>query len=446
MNTVKIYKGLWRLPDVLDKQIPGILTVEKNKIVLETIDCVEIGSPIFRFVTKNVPFYDVIWGISSDAKKISIFNSYESISFNSDSHFPTAKYNAQFVTIGKHIKSLDQLGDYDIKAYFNELSYWFRANCIYLDCQENNYTCRTDIKNSNIVEAQIDDECNLKLRGEVNLTCNKAGMQIELEQFSTLNLVFSKSISIRDAKQKVAIFEQFLSFATLRSVQYDRFLLIEKHHNENQIIEIYETKEDWTNNSECFWEYLFVYETIKDSFPLIIKKWYAEKDIFPIRAHLIDSIRQKGSFCSIDFLITIQAVEGFYCRFRKDDEKLNKILNNLISEFSDISVLEFSDHDIVCIIDSRHYYSHLLPPGKKANVVDGYNLYILNHKLRKLLLCCILNFVGFNNKEINMIFSKSRNPYLRMINGRERELENEEPIELKGQIVSVTQTSEIITE
>ena len=103
MNTVKIYKGLWRLPDVLDKQIPGILTVEKNKIVLETIDCVEIGSPIFRFVTKNVPFYDVIWGISSDAKKISIFNSYESISFNSDSHFPTAKYNAQFVTIGKRI-------------------------------------------------------------------------------------------------------------------------------------------------------------------------------------------------------------------------------------------------------------------------------------------------------------------------------------------------------
>lgn len=99
MNTVKIYKGLWRLPDVLDKQIPGILTVEKNKIVLETIDCVEIGSPISRFVTKNVPFYDVIWGISSDAKKISIFNSYESISFNSDSHFPTAKYNAQFVTM-----------------------------------------------------------------------------------------------------------------------------------------------------------------------------------------------------------------------------------------------------------------------------------------------------------------------------------------------------------
>ena len=445
MNAVKTYKGLWWLPDIPDKQIPGILTVENDAIILETIGCMGIDSAIARFVEKNAPSYDVIWGMSSDAEEISIFNSHESVSLNSASSFPIAKYNAQVVTVGKHIKSLEQLGNYNVKVYFEELSYWARPNCLHFDNQDDKYMCIADSSYKNIVKTQIEDECILELRGEVKITCKKAGMQVELEQFSSLYFIFSRPISICDAKQKVFIFEQFLSFATLAPVQYDRFLLIEKYHHKSQVIEIYETKENNVNNSERFWEYLFVYETIKESFPLIIKKWYEEKNIFPIRAHLIDSIRQKGSFCSTDFLITVQAVEGFYCRFRKDKVDLSNILTNLKNEFSDISILEFSEHDIVCIRDSRHYYSHLLPPGKKVNVVDGYELYILNYKLRKLLLCCMLNFVGFSNEDINRIFSKSGNSYLQMINERERNLNNGKPIELNGQILSANQTSEIIS-
>lgn len=91
-------------------------------------------------------------------------------------------------------------------------------------------------------------------------------------------------------------------------------------------------------------------------------------------------------------------------------------MDNLKREFVDIQILELSDNDINCICDSSNYYSHLLPPGKKKHVVDGLELYDLNHKLRKLLLCSILNFVGFNNDEINVIFNKSNNSYLDMIN------------------------------
>ena len=105
-----------------------------------------------------------------------------------------------------------------------------------------------------------------------------------------------------------------------------------------------------------------------------------------------------------------------------------------------------SDPDIDYIRDSRHYYSHLLPPGKKPNVVDGHELYDLNHKLRKLLLCCILNFIGFNNNEINMIFSKSHNSYLRMISEKEREIKDKEPIIINGEILAVTQKTEVVPE
>lgn len=450
MGESKEIKGLWWLPNTSDNQIPGTLNIRNERIVLDTIGSLAEGDPILHFAAGKVPQYDVIWGISSDAKEVSLFNSCESMSFNTACPFPVAKYNVQVVAIGKHISSLDELGNYDIKAYFNELPYWFRPNCLHFDMQEKKYTFCVDLSNANHVIVQIDDDYTLSLEGETNISHDKTGMRIEVEQVSTLKFTFSNLISMRDAKYKIFVFEQFLSFATLAPVKYKRFLLIDKDkqsdRTKNSTIEIYDEKESTLSKPERFWEYLFVYETIKDSFPTIIKRWFTEKDMFPIRAHIIDSVGHKGAFCSTDFLTIIQAVEGFYCRFRKDGISLNKILSNLREEFKEISILKISDHDIDCIRDSRNYYSHLLLPGKKKNVVDGQELYDLNHKLRKLLLCCILNFIGFDNNEINMIFSKSHNSYLRMISGKEREIKDKEPIIINGEILAVTQKTEVVPE
>lgn len=69
-------------------------------------------------------------------------------------------------------------------------------------------------------------------------------------------------------------------------------------------------------------------------------KWYNDKeDIAPIRAHLIDSIQNTKIFSSIDFLIVVQALEGFCTRFRTE-ANLTKMLEAIISEFSDIDKLK----------------------------------------------------------------------------------------------------------
>lgn len=419
MEEKKEIKGMWWLPNTPEKQISGTLIIGNDEITLETIGYFDENNPIIHLATQQVPHYDVIWGISSDAKKISLFNSYESISFNTACPFPLAKYNIQIVAVGKHIKSLNELGNYDIKAYFKELPYWFRPNCIHFDGEEKKYNYVVDFKKANHTTIKIDDNCILRLEGETNISNDKFGMRVQIKQTSTLKFELSAPISIRDAQHQIFIFEQFLSFATLSSVHTKQLLLIDNDKKtdptQNYTIEIYDKKEKASSKPERFGKYLFVYETIKDAFPAIIKKWYAEKDFSPIRAHLIDSIRHTGLFCSTDFLNIAQAVDGFYCRFRKDGVGLREILDNLRREFVDIQILELSDNDINCICDSRNYYSHLLPPGKKKHVVDGLELYNLNHKLRKLLLCCILNFVGFNNDEINVIFNKSNNPCLDMI-------------------------------
>ena len=435
MDTRKDFKGLWWIPEDIENQVSGILIVKKNKIVLETIGVFGSDSPIDHFAGGNVFQYDVIWGFSSEAKEISIFNCYESMSLNTDCPFPVAKYSVQVVAVGKHIKSLSEAGNYDVKAYIEELSYWFRPDCLHSNYDKQKYTWCANFDKTHHITTQIEDGCNIDIQGEVQFSHNKTGMRVEIEQMSTLNFVFSKPISMRDAQHKTFIFEQFLSFATLTPVQCDRLLLIDKDKKsdltENWTIDIFDKREDRTDNPEHFWEYLFVYDTIKESFPSIICKWYAEKEMFPIRAHLIDSLEHRRIFCSTDFLTVAQAVEGYYCRFKQDGLGLKTILAKLREDFADITILEMSDQDINRIVDSRHYYSHLLPPGKKPNVVDGHELYNLNHKLRKLLLCCILKFVGFNNGEINSIFSKSHNSFLRMISAEERKIKDEEPNEIE---------------
>lgn len=120
----------------------------------------------------------------------------------------------------------------------------------------------------------------------------------------------------------------------------------------------------------------------------------------------------------------VQALEGYCTRFRKEKIKeikvlnpkykvsLKDMLNILISEF--ICIDKVKD-DSVCleqVVDSRHYYSHFMEKSKKPNTLDGKELYDLTHKLRKLLICCILQFIGFEYKKINDIFNKSNSSIL----------------------------------
>jgi hypothetical protein len=93
------------------------------------------------------------------------------------------------------------------------------------------------------------------------------------------------------------------------------FALIDKdvqlhQQGSNQIV-IYDHKSLNGKISNKFSEYLFNYNTIKESFPDVIRKWYAEDKLAPVRAHLIDSINHKVVFTPNDFLIVIQAIEGY---------------------------------------------------------------------------------------------------------------------------------------
>lgn len=118
-------------------------------------------------------------------------------------------------------------------------------------------------------------------------------------------------------------------------------------------------------------------------------------------------------------MIIMQAVEGFWWRFRDESYHtrnsipktkntfIGTILNELLAEFNDVSLLKKCEINIEAIVDSRHYYSHFLPLSKRPNKLEGWPLMKQAKYLRVLLICCVLSFIGFENSQINTIFEKS---------------------------------------
>lgn len=228
--------------------------------------------------------------------------------------------------------------------------------------------------------------------------------------------------SIKEYLSDIFLYEQFLSFATLEAVAcskiylYDRDLYQElengkKIYHPVELIYIQLGNENDATHTEKY-NFLFDYHTIEHQYSQIIQKWFTEKeDIAPIRTHLVESIKHKNIFSSIDFLIVVQALEGFCTRFRKEDS-LSNMLQDIIEEFSCIDKIKNDDIIINEVVNSRHYYSHFMERSKKKHILDGQELYDLTHKLRKLLICCVLHFIGFNYPQINEILNKSNSRLL----------------------------------
>lgn len=419
MLTTQTYMGKWWLPNKEEETISGVLTInEDGESILETIGLFEADN-LAKHFDNNKSVTPVIWGVLSNNKAVSLLSCRNGFNLNLSCSFGVGKFTPRVLVMGKHLHSWDDLGEFDVYARFKELSLWKLSRSIKQTISPNQKDVTTTLVDSNPVTVEIKENTKLQLESDVKYSSEKYLQSVNMSQGTALRFIHSNPISLQDAHRELFVFEQFLSFATLSHVQYAQFQIIDKgkisEDNPYPTIDIYEKREQLRVNDN-FWNYLFTYDTIKDEFPRIIQKWYSERDLNLIRNHLIESVCNKSFFISNLFLLVIQALDGFYCRFRKDNVDFRVWLSALTKEFENINKVEkFTEEDIKMIHDTRDFYSHLLPEGKKKHVATERELECLTFKLRKLLLCCILNFVGFDNSEIDNIFRKSNSLYLNVV-------------------------------
>jgi len=419
------YKGFWSLPNKEENRIPGILYFEaNNKIRLELIGGFETDiEEIF-----NTKTTEAILGITGKNEKISLLicHGYSSLTFPSE--FQTTNYTCQYFIKGKHLFSIDELTFNKIQVDLTSLYEWHPSGIIRntIEFSKDGKPFKTIVsinENDSWEEiVLIDSEYTLKIFGVGNFNGSYDNSTYDFSQNTILEIEHNnEKRSFGEFLNKVEIFKQFLSLATLSPLNYTEITLFDTSDFQElkdgkriltPILISFIEKEKASIKNDSF-RFLFTYADIKPVFSDIITKWYNSKeDLAPIRSHLIASIKPKIIFTSLDFLIIVQSIEGYHRRFIKKKIKvpqgkseLNLRLSEIIIMFDGIDKIKKEPINLVQVVNSRNYYSHFYE--RDENVLQGKELYFLTKQLRILLICCVLNLIGFEVALINKLLNKN---------------------------------------
>lgn len=427
MNTeVMLYKGYWWLPSRPDNQVAGVMNVESDgKIVLELLGA--LWDESLEDLFKN-HHEDVILGRcyapNNHMKDISLLNCRSSTIQNLGSSFSIIRYTCRYVLIGIHIESMDEPSFFEADVFIDELVHWCPPDNIYAVYRDDSISLNIELPKGEkpiISGVKLEDGICLNLVKTVNFDPDYP--KVNIEQLTYLELK-KEGISAREVIADIIKFEEFLSLATLSyTVEHKKIVLrsrlrkqeLEKgepfYHPIELVTYLYRSELPLDNNPH---DYLFYYKDAETLYGKMIKRFYTEPRIRQIWNNLISSFERKRVYSSNDFLVVAQALDGFSIRFRNESGFLDQ-LKSLRNEFNDIDKVSLTDEDLEATKGSRHYYSHILKLEEKdkKNALDGVDLLNLTQKLRVLLICCAMNFLGFDNQKINFLLNNCSNSILR---------------------------------
>jgi len=417
------HKGFWFLPENIENKVPGILYFEKNKeIRLELIGGFETNVKDVILNILDNKAVEIIHGVNNKNEKISLLFCNGQSNINFPSQFQTTNYFCQYFIKGKHLLDIHELTFDKIQADLTNLYEWLPLGAL-----KNKISFSKDNKPYQIVvsldkndswekDFEIGSDYELKIFGFGNFGSSFDNSEYHFFQNTNVEITHKNSKkSFAELLDKLGLFRQFLSLATLSSLNFRELTLFDNSDfhefkngdKETNRVSLYfiEDKEITAINKSH--HFLFKFQDIEPVFPDIIKKWYiSKKSLAPIRTHLVSSIKPKIKFTSLDFLIIVQSLEGYHRRFiDSKDKTLRTRLDELIKLFSGIKKIKNKPINLTQVVNSRNYYSHFF--DKNKNVLDGKELFFLTKQLRNLLICCVLNLIGFEDNLINILLNKN---------------------------------------
>lgn len=434
MNESKEFKGIWYLPNNRDSAVAGILHFNKGEIIrLELIGSLSNkDNPIEVFFEEELVSPQIIYGESSDAKEITLIGCHKGKhSYNFSCSFPLTSFICQYILIGTHLADKEDKSFNKIRVVVPILSHWLYPSLInqkifFEDEEPTGCELNFPFGHKTRVEVELNSEFKLLIKsgcsyGEMENDPNEWKVnQYTIFEIESLN----GKVSLFELLNLKFLFVQFLSVASLSTQTPTEIYLFdddnfqdcngEKYFNATEVLHIIRNKD--LNDEKT--EFLFDFNKIESEFSEIIKKWYStSNNLAPIRNHLLDSIQHKPVFSSLDFLIVVQALEGYHRRFVRFQKNgrvcLKDRLEDLIQIYStSVQRIGSSNLNVQEVVDTRDYFTHFFPRNTKSYLVEGVELFELTKKLRLLLICCILDLMGFSKLMINDIIKDSNNSKL----------------------------------
>jgi hypothetical protein len=403
-NPVEI-KGYWHLPDKPEHRIAGILYFQPNEDprleLLGSLGQDEI--PLLAFLN-HPDEISVIHGESADAKRVTLLNCRPFGSVNLSASFGLQQFTIQYVLEGIHLSNGQDAVFTGVSVKLPLLTTWINYYNVRFSTGPDGFALNYNRNAIKTIQVLVETDLNLSLDFVATPPSTVHQEMLTVCQAYQLNLETKSPVDFLMLYQKAARFRRFLQLATLSDFGFEGLVLQTSNKN---AVNLYYRQYNKLHVQKDIRKFLFTYEKIETEFPELIKKWFAfGKDMAPILKHLVNSIKDKSIFDTADFLIIVQALEGYCWRFRSAWTKktLQGKLENLDLEFSYVPQIKQQRTDYRLVAESRNYYSHFYQRKPTLPPAEGIPLYHLTQQLKKLLICCILHETGFNNQKTIELF------------------------------------------
>lgn len=415
-------KGYWYISSKQDNKVAGTLQYTPGKrITLDLIGSFDTLEDFFlNSLSDRSRIIDIIHGESSGGEKITLLKCFQmGASLHSSCAFPMQTFTASFLLMGIHLEGVNDSAFNQIEISYLNLTSWmnkymlevsipFKNNII------NGFEFKLNYDNIELISVDLKDDIQLT----IEYNCSHGydySEEFSISQNHNLNFVSGMDKSLFTMLKLAKKFQNFLTFASLSPINFSNINLYSPVNSQDSKkgekiyppIGLYFTQDDTQPRKIKIYEFLFTYEIISPYLSEILNKWFSfDDEMDPIIQHLIESIQPKTFFSKADFLVVIQALEGFHTRFRNIEKvNLKDRLIMLYQEFSFIPSIDKIKIDYKIATDSRHYYSHFFHRSKKEHIADGEELFYLTRSLRILLMCCVLKATDFNDETISLIMN-----------------------------------------
>lgn len=413
-KVIETWNGEWWLPNNFAPNVPNsvgrLIYYEDKNPELE----ITVMSTANAFLWPDKK-YPVIYGTDAQGNEFSLFNADLRPQKDSSKYV----FGIDYILIGAQIPTMeDTLFFKKAIVTFPHLHDLFVFRHVEKITDNNTTTYKIDTQ-PKISEypVKIDDKTTWTFVGSVE-TSSKGEhySDIHIHQDTNLVIEYEEITSINHLKYLISEFSQFLSVALFSNQQPSKIILADESGTTEATL-LYKPK------ASAEWHLRFLGNAMSNSRVCeLLKRWHTNyNDIAPISSYLIRSTEYQTEFEAPDFLIVAQALDGYWKRFfykiRTQETKVpsyNKKLQQMMAYFGEVAIIQNSGLNTVVAAQTRNKYSHMSPNGEKGTelaVTDAKQLRLLTLRMKILLLCCVLDYMGMTIQEIDTSFKVAGDLY-----------------------------------
>lgn len=447
------YKGIWWLPSKPEEQISGTLKFTPEKgAVLDLI-----GS--FKNITDMNKMLEpeIIIGISSNGKNITLHKCFETKSNLSFPGLLTSSFYANIVFVNAHFQKTEDIKFKNLSVHYLYLDEWVNVSGFDIQHLFDKKEVVIRYKLPEPIQAAIDDYkilLDVRATGPTHSIVQK---EASIKQRTYVRIEPSVEKSFDEYLNILHHIQNFLSLGIMEPVYPLTIEGITEMNKEtindkvyNPPVKIYRLSDIPKAPKKLLpFDMLFTFKDISHKFELFLKNWFEKADLLETVYNLhFGTLYNPRMYLGHRFLSLIQAIESFHQRIHggkylsveeykliydalvnaipdwvrsdlKDRLKeylkygrefsLRKRLKEIFDKYQEIIDRFIGDENafIEKVVDTRNYQTHH-DEDLKERAAGGEELYRLTQKLKMLLEVCFLTELGFSSEEIKALFSRNK--------------------------------------